>query len=144
MEKPQSAGGVVIGPNSKILVVKQMGHKPHSFSLPKGHLEEGEAPLDAAHREIAEEGGISDLKFIKSLGSYERPALHDPNEIKTVFMFLFRTNQVQITSKDPDNNTEPFWVEVNEVENLLTHPGDKEFYQNWLDEIQNFLSKLEP
>lgn len=117
-----------------------MGHKPHSFSLPKGHLEEGEAPLDAARREIAEEGGISDLKLIKPLGNYDRPNLFDPNEIKTIFVFLFRTDQAEVESQGPDKNTQPFWAEINKVKNLLTHPKDKEFFADHLKEVRNFLS----
>lgn len=127
MKKSQSAGGVVVGPDKKILVIKQFG-RYLSYSLPKGHIEPGEDPLKAAIREVFEEGGISQLKLVKPLGSYERPNIHDPEETKTVLMFLFRTEQLDIISQDPDKDTEPLWATVEETKNLLTHPKDKEFF----------------
>jgi ADP-ribose pyrophosphatase YjhB (NUDIX family) len=63
------AGGVVIGKDGKVLVVSQRGK---SWSLPKGHIDEGEDLLTAAKREIYEESGVNDLKFVKELGSYKR------------------------------------------------------------------------
>lgn len=62
MKRTKSAGGVVLNKNEEILVVNQNGN---SWSLPKGHIDEGEEVLEAAVREIYEESGISKLKFIK-------------------------------------------------------------------------------
>ena len=138
MERSQSAGGIVVGPDNKILLVKQSGNFL-SYSLPKGHIEPGEDPLETAIREVFEEGGISQLEFVKSLGLYDRPNIYNPTETKTIFMFLFRTEQVELTSQDPDKDTQPFWATVERVKNLLTHPKDKEFYCSNLKEIRNFL-----
>lgn len=137
MIRTRSAGGIVIGPQNQVLVIKQFGNDV-SYSLPKGHLESGEDPLTAARREIQEEGGISDLKLIKTLGSYERPNLFNPDEIKTIFMFLFQTSQIELSTQDPDKDTQPFWSEIDEVENLLTHPKDREFFLTYLAEIKSF------
>ena len=51
----ESAGGVVLNGAGQVLVVNQKGT---SWSLPKGHVEEGEDALSAARREIFEEAGI--------------------------------------------------------------------------------------
>ena len=129
MKKTISAGGVVLNKNGQVLVVSQHGT---SWSLPKGHVEEGEEIVVTARREITEESGISDLKLIKELGSYERPRLQDPTEIKTIHMFLFRTNQVDLKPVD-SNNPEARWVNKEEVEKLLTAEKDKEFFKNIKD-----------
>lgn len=126
MSKTSSASGIVLNKNADILVVSQQGS---SWSLPKGHINEGEDVLVAARREIEEESGITDLQFIKSLGSYERPRLDDPTEIKTIHMFLFKTNQNDLKPIDPEN-PEARWVKVEEVEDLLTAEKDKEFFRN--------------
>ncbi|MBU0980769.1 MAG: NUDIX domain-containing protein [Nanoarchaeota archaeon] len=123
MKQTHSAGGVVMN-GERVLVVSQRGI---SWSLPKGHVNQGEDLLDAAKREIHEETGVSELGFIKDLGSYERIAGNDPEERKTIHMFLFKTGQEELKPQDKDN-PEARWVPKDEVAELLTHKEDKEFY----------------
>ncbi len=51
-----SAGGVVFRANGKVLLLKREDEK--RWCLPKGGVEEGEAPEQAALREISEETGL--------------------------------------------------------------------------------------
>jgi hypothetical protein len=59
-----SAGGLVIdGTKTQGLLIGRRDHKDATgkrilWSLPKGHIEEGETPEQAAIREVAEETGI--------------------------------------------------------------------------------------
>jgi len=129
VKNTKSAGGVVVGQNGKILVVSQKGT---SWSLPKGHIDEGEGALDAAKREIYEESGISQLELIRELGSYERYKIgkhggEDLSELKSITMFLFRTDETKLAPNDTEN-PEALWVEKDKVAELLTHSKDKEFF----------------
>ena len=129
MKHTQTAGGVVLNKKGLVLVVSQNGN---SWSLPKGHIDEGEDKLQAAIREIYEESGISELELIKELGSYERYRIsldggEDKSELKTIFMFLFKTNQEVLKPIDPAN-PEARWVKREKVAELLTHKKDKEFF----------------
>ena len=130
MKTTNSAGGVVLNQGT-VLVVNQ---NHDSWSLPKGHIDEGEDPLTTARREIKEESGISELTFIKDLGSYERHKIgkqgqgDDIREKKHIAMFLFSTSQQELKPEDPDN-PEARWVEINKVETLLTHKKDKAFFK---------------
>ena len=129
MKRTQTAGGIVLNKEGLILVVSQNGN---SWSLPKGHIDEGENKLQAALREIYEESGISELELIKELGSYERYRIglnggEDKSELKTIFMFLFKTNQEVLKPIDPAN-TEARWVKREKIAELLTHKKDKEFF----------------
>jgi 8-oxo-dGTP pyrophosphatase MutT (NUDIX family) len=129
MKVSTSAGGVVLNSKGQVLVVNQRGR---SWSLPKGHLEEGEEPLAAAKREIYEETGIKNLELIKELGTYLRHKIgldgkDDLSEIKTLTFFLFRTTSRKLQPKDPDN-PEARWVDPDGVAPLLTHPKDREFF----------------
>ncbi|MBI4038250.1 NUDIX domain-containing protein [Candidatus Daviesbacteria bacterium] len=126
MEQTISAGGVVLNKNGEVLVVSQQGT---SWSLPKGHVEENEDFITAARREVFEESGITDLQLVKELGSYERPRLDDQTEIKTIHMFLFKTNELDLKPID-ENNPEARWVNKYEVEKLLTAEKDIEFFEN--------------
>jgi ADP-ribose pyrophosphatase YjhB (NUDIX family) len=137
MKKTLSAGGVVVNPRGEVLVVNQRGN---SWSLPKGHVEEGEAPLAAARREVREESGVSRLELLKDLGSYGRPRIakggrgDDVTEWKTLHFFLFRTTQTDLDPEDPVH-PEARWVAPERVPDLLTHPRDREFFLAVLPEL---------
>lgn len=136
-KETKSAGGVVINRHGEILVVSQKGT---SWSLPKGHIDEGENPITAARREIYEESGITDIELIKELGNYQRYKLdehggEDKSELKTIIMFLFRTDQDYLKPVDPEN-PEAKWVEKGKVTDLLTHPKDKEFFLLMVQKVQ--------
>lgn len=132
----ESAGGVVVNGEGRVLLVSQHGT---SWSLPKGHLEEGETPLVAARREIHEETGVTQLELVRPLGSYSRYRLgadggEDRSELKTIHLFLFRTGVTELAPLDPDN-PEARWVERESVAALLTHAKDREFFASILKTI---------
>jgi ADP-ribose pyrophosphatase YjhB (NUDIX family) len=138
MAKPSSqtlvtvtAGGVVIDRHGSVLVVNQRGT---TWSLPKGHVEPGEEPLQAAIREIREESGVSELQFLGPLGAFGRYKIgrdlkDDKSEWKVMLFFLFKTDQSDLKPQDLQN-PEARWVHPDEVVKLLTHPKDKAFYQS--------------
>jgi len=126
-----SAGGVVINQQGMVLVVNQRGS---SWSLPKGHVDPGEEPLEAAMREVKEESGIVDLQWAATLGAYGRYKIglnsdDDKSEWKVLLFFLFKTSQNKLRPQDP-HNPEARWVHPDEVEVLLTHLKDKAFYKS--------------
>ncbi len=136
MKLSESAGGVVLNPKGQVLVVNQNGN---SWSLPKGHLDEGEDELAAARREISEEAGVRELELVQKLGTYERSRIgrsggEDPGQLKRITFFLFRTKQTELKPEDPQN-PEARWVSRDQVAGLLTHPKDKEFFLKILKEL---------
>ncbi len=129
VKRTESAGGVVLNRSGEVLVVSQRGT---SWSLPKGHLDPGEDALAAARREITEESGIRQLELVRELGSYSRHRIgkdrdEDVSELKTIHMFLFKTSETKLEPVDP-HNPEARWVKPEDVEALLTHRKDKEFF----------------
>ncbi len=137
MKETESAGGIVVNGKGQIVVVSQKGT---SWSLPKGHIEQGEDALTAARREIYEESGLANLQLVEELGSYRRGKFgadgeDDGTELKTIFMFLFTTNKTELRPIDPDN-PEALWIDKDEVASLLTHPKDKEFFSRHLKKLQ--------
>ena len=142
MDIKNLAGGVVIGPGNKIVVVSQNGD---SWSLPKGHLENGEDEEQAAVREIHEETGIQDVKVIDSLGGYERTRIGQGgrgeivDDIRHITIFLCITNQTELKPIDPEN-PEAEWLAVQDVADRLTHPRDKEFFYSITPKVLKFLA----
>jgi len=126
-----SAGGVVINQDGMVLVVNQRGS---SWSLPKGHIDPGEDPLQSAIREILEETGIADLQLLRTLGAYGRYKIgqdtdEDKSEWKVLLFFLFKTDKNDLKPQDP-HNPEARWVHPDKVEALLTHSKDKAFFKS--------------
>ena len=143
MHKKIIAGGVVIGPNNKIVVVNQNND---SWSLPKGHVEKGETILQTAKREIHEETGldINKLKLIKKLGVYERFSFNkgaradNPNQLGIRHIYLFKTLQKTLQPLD-DENPEARWVTIEQAEKIFSHPKDKVFFKTIKKQIYQAL-----
>ncbi len=131
------AGGVVWNPKLGIAVVNQNNN---SWSLPKGHLEEGEEHLTAAKREIREETGIPEaaLHLVETLGTYERDRIKrepgDGPQLRTITFYFFTTEHEALAPEDP-MNPEARWIPIDEVSTLLTHPRDKEFFESIKEKI---------
>jgi 8-oxo-dGTP pyrophosphatase MutT (NUDIX family) len=78
------------------------------LGFPRGGVDDGEDYIETAKREVLEETGIEDLKYIQELGVYERY----PNGITKdtfgaypmeIHMFLFRTEcSGELVPKDMD------------------------------------------
>ena len=142
MTETETAGGIILGSDNKVVVVSQHGN---SWSLPKGKIEDNESEEEAARREIEEESGISELQLIKKLGSYVRHRIGpggkgDAPEKKKITLFLFTTAQTILQPTDP-HNPEARWVELDDVPGFLTHQKDKDFVLSVNDEVKEFISQ---
>lgn len=66
MKKEFSAGAVIFKKkNNELLFLIIYSNRNKTWGFPKGHIERGETEKEAAAREIKEETGLRDLKFIK-------------------------------------------------------------------------------
>ena len=134
-----SAGGVIFNRAGEIVVVEQLGP---SFSLPKGHVDEGETELQAALREIREETGITDLVLVADLGTYSRPNVIKPGELKDMHMYVFFTAARSVSPLDPDNAGGGFFAPARAI-SMLPSPADKRQIYKALPHIQRHLRQLE-
>ncbi len=127
----QVAGGVVWNPKLGIAVVSQ---NHDSWSLPKGHVEDGESTLEAARREIEEETGIphTALTLVREIASYERARIKrhhkDTPEMRHITLFFFTTGHETLAPTD-SINPEARWVDPKDVPSFLTHPIDKKEFE---------------
>lgn len=132
MKPRASAGGIVVGPEGKIVLVEQHGN---SWSFPKGRLEEGENELQAAIREIYEETGLHDITLVENLGSYTRYSI-GPDGVgevmewgqrkRTLFLFTTKCSEKDLKPRDTEVTTLGYFS-IDKAIHRLTHPKDKEF-----------------
>ena len=125
-----AAGGIVIDSNKVLLVRNRKSEyvdNPKSFwGFPKGHMEEGETPKDAAKREVSEETGfIVELSDEKPLAESRYEILVNKEKVKKTVWF-FKMNVVKAFDSEPDDEIEEVaLVDYETAINLLTHPEDK-------------------
>ena len=119
VKEDQAAGGIVVRREGDALYVALAHEKSlDSYVLPKGHLDPGETPEQAAAREIEEEVGINDLTPVGPLGVLERLS-YNKLEWKTTHYFLFTTEQVDAVPTDADSHEHMAWVPLDAVPALF-------------------------
>lgn len=127
-----SAGGIIVK-DARVVIVAQ---GKHSFSLPKGHLKQGETILEGAYREIYEECGLKkdDLVFVKKCAPYKRTNMHN-DKLKELHFFVFTTTKEELKPVDPAN-PKAMWIPIDEVVTHLGIPQDKEFFESNKEELK--------
>lgn len=119
-----SAGGAVIN-KARVVVVFQNLTK--TWCLPKGHIENGESPEEAARREIFEETSIKELNLVQKLGEYCRGSKKSPKIKKRIIMFLFTTKQEYLKPIGSESLLAK-WIQIDKVANLLGYEEDRQFF----------------
>jgi ADP-ribose pyrophosphatase YjhB (NUDIX family) len=95
------------------------------WSLPKGHLEQGETAAQAAVREVAEETGI-DGEILGRLGTIDFWFVAEGRRIhKTVHHFLLRAVGGQLSDSDLEV-TEVAWVPIPEIAARLAYSDERD------------------
>jgi 8-oxo-dGTP pyrophosphatase MutT (NUDIX family) len=98
------------------------------WSLPKGHLEAGESPQQAAVREVAEETGIEGEIF-GELGTINYWFVADGRRIhKTVHHYLMRATGGELSDADIEV-TEVAWVPLPDIGRRLAYPDERELVE---------------
>ena len=96
------------------------------LALPKGGLENGEEPPDAARREVREEAGV-DGEVVEKLGDveywYVRP--NGTRVLKTVAFYLLRYLSGRVEDHDHEVDSAE-WVPLDDAEGLLRYEGEKQ------------------
>lgn len=94
------------------------------WSLPKGHIEQGETAEQTAIREVAEETGIQG-SVLAALGSIDYWFVTEGRRVhKTVHHYLMRFSGGELSDEDVEV-TEVAWVPVNELPNRLAYADER-------------------
>jgi len=125
-EQQFSAGGVVIRKNEEkievLLIKDRFGH----WTWPKGHIEDGETPGQAAIREITEETGLRTLCVLQELGRQKYTFQYAGKTIhKTVDIFLVKAvknEKLVIQGSEIDSGR---WLSAEKALELIEYEGSR-------------------
>ena len=134
-----SAGGLVIdrsiGAPRAALIARHDRRGRLVWSLPKGHLEEGETPEDAALREVQEETGIVG-RVMAPLGVIDFWFIAENRRIhKTVHHYLMEASGGELSDADAEVE-QVAWVALDEVRARLAYADERRL----LDRLPDLLA----
>jgi ADP-ribose pyrophosphatase YjhB (NUDIX family) len=122
-----SAGGLVVRRDPELLVAliaRYDRRRRLVWSLPKGHVEQGETVEQAALREVCEETGLT-AAIVAPLGVIDFWfAVEDRRIHKTVHHFLMRYESGEINDDDSEV-VDVAWVAVDEVASRLAYRDER-------------------
>jgi 8-oxo-dGTP pyrophosphatase MutT (NUDIX family) len=122
-----SAGGVVVRDEEVIAIVptRRAADGSQVIALPKGHVDPGESPLEAAAREVREETGVV-AEPVTELGEARYWYRRDGRTIgKRVTFYLFKYVEGDTADHD-DEVEEAFWLKLADAQEQLTHAAERE------------------
>ena len=122
-----SAGGVVfrvVDGRPLYLIIRD---SYRNWGFPKGHLETGERPEDAALREVAEETGLDDLAVRGSIDTidwffrFRCQLIH-----KVCHFFLMETSSTSTSPQHAEGITACRWSAFDEAQALISYSNARE------------------
>lgn len=132
-----SAGGVVArrcGSDVRYLLIRD-GHG--NWGFPKGHLDAGERPTEAARREIGEETGLTDLARLATLGRIDWHFRHRGRLIhKFCHFFLYLSAEGAPVPQGEEGISACVWLPFAEAHERLTHANAREILRAARDRVE--------
>lgn len=126
-----SAGGIAVAVVDGIAFAACIARRNRAgrleWCLPKGHIEQGESPEQAAVREVAEETGIL-ADVLRPIGVIDYWFTGDDRRVhKVVHHFLMEAHGGHITTaNDPDQEAElAEWVPIDGLATRLAFPNER-------------------
>jgi 8-oxo-dGTP pyrophosphatase MutT (NUDIX family) len=129
----RAAGGVVIH-EGKILLLRRPSRR--EVRLPKGHVEEGESPAEAALREVREEAGYARLTIVADLGT-QQVEFADPYRQRQVirdehYFLMCLHDEHRAAREEKEKQFVPIWVPAADAVRQLTFEAEGEFVRRAL------------
>ena len=132
-----SAGGVVVRGEETIVIVpvRRAADGRKVIALPKGHVDPGETPMQAAAREVREEAGV-ETEPVEKLGDvrywYQRSGLRIAKQV-AFFLCEYRSGD----PADHDSEVEVArWMPLDEAATTLSYKGEREMVERALERLR--------
>lgn len=133
----RSAGGVVVRRTEGDLRILLIRDPYKKWGLPKGHLEEGEGPRDAALREVREETGLDDLSLRSDLGEIDWTFRKAGRIVhKYCRFFLMESVEGETVPEVSEGITACRWLTAKEALETISYDNARTVLERGLDELE--------
>lgn len=123
----RSAGGVVIRRIDGVHHVLVIRDPYKNWGLPKGHLENGEGPGEAALREVEEETGLSDLMLGSELATIDWYFRAGTQLIhKFCAFYLMTSDSGEAVPELEEGISECIWLPLTDAEARISYDNARE------------------
>ena len=135
--KEFSSGGVIIKRGTEgfnVLLIKDgYGH----WTWPKGNIEAGEGPKEAAIREIGEEVGLKNIELIDKITDIEYwYRLKGRSIFKTVYLYLFEAKAEEPLKVLKSEIEDAKWLFPESALEMVEYEGSKEVLKKAIDRFK--------
>ncbi len=126
-KEEQSAGGVVFRMDAGQPLFLLIRDSYQNWGFPKGHIEPGEQPDEAARREVAEETGLAGLVIRGSIDTidwffrFRGQLIH-----KSCQFFLMESVEANTCPQRTEGITACRWIAFDEAESLISYANARE------------------
>lgn len=138
MRREFSAGGVLVrrlNGRRMVAAIRPAGKQPGVWALPKGQIDEHEAPAATALREVEEETGARG-RLDRKLGDVRYVFTWDGERVfKVVSFFLIRYTGGRLGNVSPEHRhevAEVRWLPLDEAPRLFAYQGERELVEKAL------------
>lgn len=127
---------MVRGEETIVIVPKRRAASGRTvLALPKGHVDPGETPAQAALREVREEAGV-EAELVEKLGDVRYWYQRDGQRIaKVVTFYLFDYRSGDVADHDAEVE-EARWLPLDEALAQLSYRGEREMVQRALERVR--------
>jgi len=112
----ESAGCVIVNEKSKILLFELMKF-PYGFTIPAGHVDTGEAPLQSVIREVQEEVGMSVKPKLLGQTMVNGDSCRRGSDDHKWSLFIANVDPSEIKKihVDPKEGSRPVWISLDQA-----------------------------
>lgn len=113
VQHPGGAAVVVLDDAYRVCLLRQYRHVAGQWfwELPAGKIDEGEAPLQTAQRELAEEAGLNALRWTELGKSYTSPGIFK----EIVYLYMAQGLSPTTVMHEAEELIEIHWVDMKEA-----------------------------
>lgn len=122
--REEAAGGIVLGAEGVLMIKVRNLEGRVVWTFPKGRLEAGETPDQAALREVLEETGWT-CRLLEKLGEVRYKFVRDQRPTRKTVHWFHMVPEKKTGESDPEEVLDSRWYSLPQAAALVDYPSDR-------------------